>query len=56
VNVNVIQNWTDFTRAGTQTVTNRFIEMEILSPKNKDKKYGQLYIYKDYVELFNNKN
>lgn len=45
VNVSVIQNWTGFTRAGAQTVIDRFIEMEILSPKNKDKKYGQSYIY-----------
>lgn len=56
VNVSVIQNWTGFTRAGAQTVIDRFIEMEILSPKNKDKKYGQSYIYKNYVELFNSKN
>lgn len=56
VNVNVIQNWTGFTRAGAQTVIDRFIEMGILSPKNKDRKYGQSYIYKDYVELFNGKS
>ncbi|MBU1032747.1 Fic family protein, partial [Patescibacteria group bacterium] len=56
VNVNVIQNWTGFTRAGAQTVIDRFIEMGILSPKDKDKKYGQSYIYNDYVELFNDKN
>lgn len=56
VNVNVVQNWTGFTRAGAQTVIGRFIEMGILSPKDKDKKYGQSYIYKDYVELFNSKS
>lgn len=56
VNVNIIQNWTGFTRAGAQTVINRFIEMEILSPKNKDKKYGQSYMYKEYIELFNREN
>ncbi len=56
VNVNVIQNWIGFTRAGAQTVIDRFIDMKILSPKDKDKKYGQSYIYKDYVELFNGKN
>ncbi|NCA93747.1 MAG: Fic family protein [Sphingobacteriia bacterium] len=56
VNVNVIQNWTGFTRAGAQTVIDRFINMEVLSPKDKNKKYGQSYIYKDYVDLFNGKN
>lgn len=56
VNVNVVRNWTGFTHAGAQTVIDRFIEMEILSPKDKDKKYGQSYIYKDYVELFDSKS
>ena len=53
VNINVIQKWTGFTRAGAQTVVGRFIKMNILSPKNKDKKYGQSYIYKEYVDIFN---
>ncbi len=52
VNINVIQNWTGFTRAGAQTVIDRFIEMKILMPKDKDKKYGQSYIYKEYVDIF----
>lgn len=53
ININVIQKWTGFTRAGAQTVVDRFIKMDILSPKNKDKKYGQSYIYKEYVDIFN---
>ncbi|MEA3450047.1 MAG: Fic family protein [Patescibacteria group bacterium] len=53
VNINVIQKWTGFTRAGAQTVVNRFIKMGILLPKNKDIKYGQSYIYKEYIEIFN---
>ena len=53
VNINVIQKWTGFTRAGAQTVVDRFIKMDILSPKNKDIKYGQSYIYKKYIEIFN---
>ncbi|HDP70551.1 MAG TPA: Fic family protein [Actinobacteria bacterium] len=52
VNNNVIQTWTGFTRAGAQTVIDRFIKMEILSPKDKDKKYGQSFIYKEYVDIF----
>ncbi|MFA5961380.1 MAG: Fic family protein [Parcubacteria group bacterium] len=56
VNVSLIQNWTGFTRAGAQSIIDRFIKMGILSPKNKDRKYGQSYIYKDYVELFNDKD
>lgn len=52
VNVALMQKWTGFTRAGAQTVINRFIEMDILSPKDKDKKYGQSYIYRKYTDLF----
>jgi Fic family protein len=52
VNVSTIQKWTGFTRAGAQTVINRFIEQRILSPKDKDKKYGQSYVYKEYLAIF----
>ena len=52
VNVALVQKWTGFTRAGAQTVINRFMEMGILSPKDIDKKYGQSYIYKKYIDIF----
>ena len=52
VNTNIVQQWTGFTRAGAQTVIARFIKLGILSPKDKDKKYGQSYIYRRYVDLF----
>lgn len=54
VNVATIQKWTGFTRAGAQTVIDRFMGMKILSPKDGDKKYGQSYIYNEYVDIFNN--
>jgi len=52
VNVALVQKWTGFTRAGAQTVIDRFVDMNILKPKNKDKKYGQSYIYEEYVDIF----
>ena len=52
VTVNVVQKWTGFTRAGAQTVINRFISMGILKPKDKGKKYGQAYMYKKYIDIF----
>lgn len=55
VNVPIIQKWTGFTRAGAQRVIDRFILMEILVPKDQDKKYGQSYVYKKYLEIFNTK-
>ena len=52
VNVATIQKWTGFSRVGSQSVINRFIDLGILTPKDKDKKYGQSYIYKKYVDIF----
>mgnify|MGYP001273111762 CR=1 FL=1 len=52
VNVRVIQNWTKFTRAGAQTVIDRFIDKGILAPKDKDVKYGQSYVYREYLNTF----
>ncbi len=54
VNTRLIQDWTGFTRAGVWTVINRFMEMGILTPKNQDKKYGQSYEYKEYLDIFRN--
>ena len=52
VNVATIQQWTGFTRAGAQIVVDRFIGKGILTPKDKDKKYGQSYVYKKYLDIF----
>ncbi|APH13071.1 hypothetical protein ASJ33_07840 [Dehalococcoides mccartyi] len=53
VNLATIQKWTGFnTRAGAQIVINRFIELGILIPKDKNKKYGQSYVYRDYLDIF----
>jgi len=52
VNVSLIQKWTGFTKAGAQRVVDRFMGMDILVPKDKDKKYGQSYMYKKYLDIF----
>jgi Fic family protein len=53
VNVATIQRWTGFnTRAGAQILIDRFIKNGILTPKDKDKKYGQSYVYKEYLDIF----
>jgi Fic family protein len=52
VNVALVQKWTGFTYAGAQRVIDRFIDMKILAPKDKDKEYGQSYIYKTYMDIF----
>lgn len=52
VNVALVQKMTGFTRAGAQRVINRFVDMGILSMKDKDVKYGQSYVYKEYLDVF----
>ena len=53
VNVATIQKWTGFrTRTGAQILIDRFIEKGILIPKDKDIKYGQSYVYKQYLDIF----
>jgi Fic family protein len=52
VNVATVQKWTGFSRVGAQSVIDRFIGMGILTPKDRDKKYGQSYIYKKYTDIF----
>lgn len=56
VNVAMIQKWTGFTWPGAFAVIERFIEMGILEPKDEDKKYGQSYIYRRYVDIFSQKS
>lgn len=56
VNAPVVQKWTGFTRAGAQNVINRFVAIGILSPKHRDIKYGQSYIYRAYTDIFADNN
>jgi Fic family protein len=52
VNTTLIQKWTGFTRVGAQIVIDRFMKIGILEAKDKDKKYGQSYVYKKYLDIF----
>lgn len=52
VNVNVIKEWTGFTRKGALGVINRFVELEILEQKDKAATYGRSFIYRRYVDAF----
>lgn len=51
-NVSKVQEWTRFTRQGAYKVIKRFIDLDILQPKDENKLYGQSYIYRQYVDLF----
>lgn len=52
VNVAVIQAWTGYSRVGAMTVIKRFMDLGILIQKDKDIKYGQSYMFKEYLEIF----
>jgi len=53
INATHIQEWTGFTRKGSLTVINRLIDLDILQQKDKNKTYGRSFIYKRYVDIFN---
>ncbi len=55
VNVAVIQKWTGFTRQGGQKVIDRFVDLGILEQKDETKNYGRSFIYRRYVDIFNEK-
>lgn len=55
ITVRVIKEWTGFTYAGAQRVIDRFIKIGILTPKDTNKVYGQSYMYKKYIDIFDNK-
>lgn len=52
INAKKVQEWTMFSRAGSQKFINRFVRMKILYPREQEKKYSQSYIYKDYIDIF----
>ncbi len=52
VNNALVQKWTQFTRKGAQAVIDRLVDRGILHLKNEDKKYGQFYVYKEYLAIF----
>ncbi len=54
VSVGTVKEWTGFTHAGAQRVIDRFIQIGILTPKDKSKTYGQSYMYKKYIDIFSN--
>ncbi|HBG75113.1 MAG: hypothetical protein A2X25_14480 [Chloroflexi bacterium GWB2_49_20] len=52
VSISTISKWTGFSIPGAQKVIERFIDQGILQKKDPDLKYGQLYYYKNYLDIF----
>ncbi|MET4080737.1 Fic family protein [Pedobacter sp. UYP30] len=42
-----------FSRSGANKIIDRFIGLNILSPLDENAKYGKTYIYRNYVDIFN---
>ncbi len=52
VNVAKIREWTGFTRQGAQKVIDRLVGLGILDHMDETKKYGRVFVYKRYLDIF----
>jgi len=52
INVRKIQEFTGLSREAANRLLRRFVSLGPLHPKEKGKKYGRIFIYKEYLNLF----
>ncbi len=52
INVRKVQETTGLSREGANQLVKRFVKMNILIPKDKSKTYGRIFVFKEYLELF----
>lgn len=52
VNVQTIAKWTGYTRDGAYKIIRRFIDLGILALQEPYGKRGQVFVYKDYLNIF----
>jgi len=52
INVRKIQEVTNLSREASNRLVKRFIRLGLLHPKEKGKKYGRMFVYKEYLNLF----
>lgn len=52
VNVRKIQEFTAVSREAANRLVRRFVKLGLLHPKEKGKKYGRIFVYKEYLNLF----
>jgi Fic family protein len=53
VKISTIQEWTGFSRQGSQNVIDRLVDIGILEIKDTVQTYGKSYIYRRYIDIFN---
>ena len=52
VNVRKVQEFTGLSREGANRLVRRFVDLKILSQKEKARKYGRIFVYNKYLDLF----
>jgi Fic family protein len=52
INVRKVEKALDISREAANNLVKRFVDIGILTPKEKGKKYGRLFIYKEYLDIF----
>lgn len=55
INVRKIEEVTELSREAANRLVKRFVNLGILFPKDKQVKYGRLFVYKNYLNLFEEK-
>jgi Fic family protein len=55
INVRKVEEVIGLSREAANQLTDRFVKIGILVPKDKGKRYGRLFVYKDYLGLFEEK-
>jgi len=55
INVRKIEEVAGLSREAANQLVDRFVKIGILVPKDKGKRYGRLFVYKDYLNLFEEK-
>jgi len=52
INVRKTQEFTGLSREAANRLVKRFVNIGLLQPKEKEKKYGRIFVYKEYLNLF----
>ncbi|MBA7500945.1 Protein adenylyltransferase SoFic [subsurface metagenome] len=52
VNVRKIQEFTSLSREAANRLAKRFVELGLLHAQEKEKKYARIFVYKEYLDLF----
>ena len=52
VNEGAIQRWSGFSRPGAHKLIDRFVKIGILEPKDPKQKYDMTFVYRRYLDIF----